>query len=79
MNRVLEGLEGAVCLIDDVLVYRTNQKVHDSRLKAVLEQMERAGITLNTEKCSFNHKFLGHMLTSRKSQQTQRRQLLCVR
>lgn len=51
-----------ICLIDDVVDYGANQEVHDSRLKAVLECMERAGVTLNSEKRSFSQpqlKFLG--------------------
>ena len=65
ISRVLEDLEGVVCLIDDVIIYGANQEVDDSRLKAVLEQMERAGVTLNSEKCSFSQpqlKFLGHII-----------------
>ena len=82
MSRVLEGLEGVICLIDD-LVCRANQKAHDSRLKAVMERMERAGVTLNSGKCrlaSHNSSgFLVTLLTSRESQQTRRRELVCVR
>ena len=65
MSRILEGVEGVVCQIDDVLVYGSNQDDHDSRLNAVLERMERAGVTLNLEKCSFSQpqlKFLGHII-----------------
>ena len=31
MSKVLEGLEGVVCLVDDVLVYGKDQKQHDER------------------------------------------------
>lgn len=65
MSRVLEGLEGVMCQIDNVLVYGSNQDDHDSRLNAVLEQMEKAGVTLNLEKCPFSQpqlKYLGHII-----------------
>ena len=29
MNKILEDLEGFVCLIDDILVFRRNQEEHD--------------------------------------------------
>ena len=51
--------------MDDVLVFGTSQKENDSRLAAVLQHLEKAGVTLNREKCEFNRptiKFLGHMI-----------------
>ena len=68
MNRVLEGLEGVVCQIDDILVHGPDQSTHDQRLKAVLDRLQRKGVTLNTAKCSFNQrklKFLGHVIDCR--------------
>ena len=65
MSRVLEGLEGVVCQIDDIHVYGPDQATHDRRLLAVLECLLRKGITLNPTKCSFNQthlKFLEHMV-----------------
>ena len=67
MLEVLSGLEGVVCLIDDVLVHAKNKEEHDSRLKAVLERLENRGVTLNTAKCSFckpSVQFLGHTVSS---------------
>ncbi len=68
MSRVLEGLDGVVCQLDDVLVHGPNQDAHDSRLEAVLKRMESAGVTLNPEKCSFSQtqlKFLGHIVNEK--------------
>ena len=65
MNKVLEGLEGFVCLIDDVLVFGKNQEEHDKRLTAILKRLEEANVTLNGAKCEFNKpsvKFLGHIV-----------------
>ena len=67
MSQVLAGLEGNVCMVDDVLVYGTTQAEHDKNLAAVLKRIEEAGITLNREKCSFSKsirsvKFLGHVI-----------------
>ena len=65
MNAVLDGLEGFICLIDDVLVFGKSQDEHDTRLKAVLQRLEEAKVTLNGSKCEFNKscvKFLGHII-----------------
>ena len=65
MNAVLDGLERFVCLIDDVLVFGKSQDEHNTRLKAVLQRLEEAKVTLNGSKCEFNKssvKFLGHIV-----------------
>ena len=65
MGKLLEGLDGVVCLIDDVLIFAADKEEHDLRLRAVLNRMAEAGTTLNMEKCVFQQtelKFLGHVL-----------------
>ena len=65
MSRILSGLEGVLCQMDDVLVFGKDQSEHDQRLTAVLERIEAAGATLNPEKCEFGRselKFLGHVV-----------------
>lgn len=67
MSRILEGLDGQVCLIDDVLIFGASREEHDTRLAAVLQRLEEAGATLNKEKCEFyksSIKFLGHVIDS---------------
>ena len=54
MNEILADMEGAVCLIDDILIYGKSQSEHDQRLLAVLKKLNEAGLTLNKEKCVFN-------------------------
>lgn len=65
MNRILDGCEGVVIHMDDLLVYGKDQKQHDERLQAVLDKIARAGMTLNKEKCKFSAssvEFLGHLI-----------------
>ena len=50
MNKVLEGLEGVVCQMDDVLVFDTTQEQHDQRLIATLKRIKEAGVSLNKAK-----------------------------
>ena len=51
--------------MDDILVHGKNKNEHDQRLKETLQRLEKAGITLNREKCEFSRntvKFLGHVI-----------------
>ena len=66
MTRVLDGIPGVIVDIDDVLVGGKDQKDHDHKLKAVLDKMTEAGVTLN-EKCEFSVSevvFLGHVISA---------------
>ena len=65
MNEVLLGLEGVICMMDDIFVYGRNQEEHNSRLMAVLECLKLARVTLNKDKCRFSDDkvtFLGHVI-----------------
>ena len=67
MGRILEGLEGVECNIDDVLCHGPTQEIHDRRLKAVLHRLSAAGVTLNVNKCIFSApriKFLGNVVSA---------------
>ena len=63
---ILEGLDGVLCLIDVVLIFRKDQAERDARLLTVLNRFWQAHITLN-EKCEFSKsilKFTGHVISS---------------
>ena len=65
IQRVLEGLEGVECQVDDILVYGKDQAQQDQRLEATLKRLEDANVTLNLEKCEFSKDtvvFLGHLV-----------------
>eukprot|EP00731_Ephydatia_muelleri_P016289 Em0009g713a len=47
MSRILQGLPGVLCQMDDVLVYGKDKDEHDVR---VLLRIQEAGVTLNKEK-----------------------------
>ena len=62
MEKLLQGLDGVVCFMDDVLIYATTEEEHDQRLRSVLDRIASAGVTLNLLKCLFKQKeikFLG--------------------
>ena len=53
LDELLEGLDGIVRSMDDILVHAENLEEHDLRLKNLLEVLEENGITLNLKKCIF--------------------------
>ena len=65
MSKILTGLEGVLCLIDNVLMFGKNEEEHNKRLTAALRRTAAAGATLNLNKCKFRKKqvkFLGHII-----------------
>ena len=50
MEKILEGIDGAIIYLDDVLICGRNRREHDERLRQVLERIRAAGMTLN-KKC----------------------------
>ena len=67
MESILIGQEVVLCHMDDVLVFGKTEEEHDTRLQQVLDRIQKAGITLNKEKCEFNRAiltFLGHRIDS---------------
>ena len=63
----LEGLDGVICIMDDILVHGRTQAEHDKRLDSVLARLTKAKITLNLEKREFSKhqlKFAGHNLSA---------------
>lgn len=68
MSQILDGLEGTLCHMDNVLVYGRNQGEHDDRLTRVLQRIKDASLMLNKGKCEFNKDklvFLGHVINKR--------------
>lgn len=66
MSEILEDLDGVICQMDDILIHGRNHTEHDARAQAVFFFcLQRAGLTLNIQKCEFlqgNLKFLGHIV-----------------
>ena len=53
MDTILEGLDGVVCHMDDILIYGIDRQEHDRRLKQVLDRINESGMTLNEDKFEF--------------------------
>nr|XP_049586080.1 uncharacterized protein K02A2.6-like [Syngnathus scovelli]XP_049586090.1 uncharacterized protein K02A2.6-like [Syngnathus scovelli]XP_049586092.1 uncharacterized protein K02A2.6-like [Syngnathus scovelli]XP_049586103.1 uncharacterized protein K02A2.6-like [Syngnathus scovelli] len=66
MSQILDGLDGVLCQMDDVLILGATQEEHDRRLHAALTRLQDAGVTLN-DKCEFSKstiKFLGQIVVA---------------
>ena len=67
MSQMLEGLDGVICHMDDILIHGTSQDQHDRRVRQVLRKLQESGMTLN-DKCRFSEKkitFLGHIISKK--------------
>lgn len=63
---VLSGIDGVLCLLDDILITGTDKKEHMQRLITVLQRLQDAGLTLRKDKCSFFQNevcYLGYIIT----------------
>ena len=65
MSDILEGLDGVIWQMEDILIRGRNQMEHGVRVWAVLFRLQRAGLTLNIQKWEFSQgrlEFLGHIV-----------------
>ena len=65
MSETMDSLEGTLCIMDDILIYGSNQEEHDARLKAALDRIQAANLTPNRDKCKFSQEsvsFLGQVI-----------------
>ena len=67
ISKIFTGLDGVICMIDDVLIHGKTPQEHDQRLVAVLSRLRKANVTLNKDKCEFSKhiiRFLGQLIDS---------------
>lgn len=67
LDESLEGLDGVVCVADDILVYGDSEESHNKNLETLLKTCQQKNIKLNKEKSVFKTtevEFLGHVVTS---------------
>lgn len=61
----LKGHTGTAAFMDDIIVYGETPKVHDQRLKRVLQTLKDAWLKFNEEKCKLRRtqiQFFGHIV-----------------
>ena len=67
LNQTLEGLDGVVCVADDIVVFGRDEEDHDKKLRLLLQRCRETGMKLNRNKCEFRLdeiNFMGHRVTS---------------
>lgn len=68
MEEVLQGIDGVIIYIDDILIHAADQVQLRERTRKVLEALAENKLTLNNEKCEFEKEslvFLGHKLSAK--------------
>lgn len=65
MDRILQGIEGVECYIDDVLIATKTKNEHMKLLDTVLQRLQQHGVRIRKEKCKFlseSVEFLGYRI-----------------
>ena len=65
MDKVLHGIPGVTCYIDDILISSLDEATHLKVLDAVLERLKKHGFRLKLVKCQFlmpSVEYLGHLI-----------------
>lgn len=65
VERILQGVKGAVNFLDDIVVTGDTEEEHLRNLEEVLKRLKEAGFKLNLKKCQFFEKsisYLGHII-----------------
>lgn len=73
MDKILSGMEGTVCYLDDILIFSKNNTDMSLKVDAVLKRLSDYGVKVNTSKSEFFQKslnFLGHRIDERGIHQT---------
>ena len=68
ISDVLKSCDGVANTADDIIVFATNASKHNACLLAVLNKLQKSGLTFNRDKCRFRLSkltFFGHDLRSR--------------
>lgn len=66
-STLLQGLEGTVLVMDNILIYESSKEEHDCHLDAVLRTIATSGLKLNRAKCHFGKtelQFFGHIISA---------------
>ena len=68
MERILQGIDGVACYIDDIIITGKSTKEHLDHLEEVLKWLSEHGVKTKKDKCRFfedSVEFLGHMIDAK--------------
>ena len=61
MTEMFEDLQGVEVMVDDILVWGTNQKEHNERLEKVLQHAKQRNLTLDKEKSQISQNIINYL------------------
>lgn len=67
MDQMLEGINGAAGVMDDILIAAPTMEEHDAILRKVVERATSYNLKLNFEKCHMRQSavpYIGHLITA---------------
>ena len=67
LTRALGGLQGVICIADDIVIHGKSEDEHDKHLEKFLSRCVDQGIKLNKTKCQWRLReidFMGHRITA---------------
>nr|XP_055061179.1 uncharacterized protein K02A2.6-like [Misgurnus anguillicaudatus] len=67
MDQILQGMEGVICYLDDILITGKDTKQHMENLEEVLKRLQASNLRVRREKCLFfqsSVSYLGHVIDS---------------
>ncbi|XP_029106250.1 uncharacterized protein K02A2.6-like [Scleropages formosus] len=65
MDQVLQGMDGVICYLDDILITGSDTEKHMTALEGVLKRLQAYNLRVRREKCSFfqsSVSYLGHVI-----------------
>lgn len=65
MDQVLQGIDGVICYLDDILITGQDTETHMKHLEEVLKRLKSHNLRVNKEKCVFfqhSVSYLGHVV-----------------
>ena len=68
MEQMIEGIDGAFVIIDDILIAGKDIEHHDRILKAVIQKATEYNLKLNYEKCCLRQSsvpYMGHIISDK--------------
>ena len=66
IRETLEGIDGAINISDDILVFGKTHSEHNRNMEAVFQRLREKGLTLNKRKCEYSKnklEFFGYVFS----------------
>lgn len=61
MDEMLDGISGAISIMDDILIAATTEKEHDAILHKVIQRATSYNLSLNFDKCHIKQSSVPHV------------------